>query len=307
MAVLPESNISADFPYALKSIEVAGLQMSYIDEGAPSALSSPPILLLLHGNSSSSYIWRNIIPHLSQFRCVAPDLIGMGESAKPADLSYGFTDHYTYLSAFIKHVVPEGRIVVIGHDWGSALGMHWAYQHPDRLTGVVLMEFVRPFPTWESFGDDETRKNWKTFRDPVIGRKLIVDDNLLMGKMIAHGAKRGLTEAELVHYRKPFLEASTREPIWKWTTQIPIADEPADVFDIATRYEKWLIETTLPKLLFWYEDAPLVNGDKMRWYLERMSNASSVDLGQAGHFVQEDHPTRIGQEIQTWLHTAVEL
>lgn len=163
------------------------------------------------------------------------------------------------------------------------------------------MEFVRPFPEWKDFSDEETRKHWQTFRDPIKGRELIVNQNVIMGQMIAHGAKRGLSEEELKHYRKPFLEASAREPIWKWTTQIPIADDPADVFDIATRYETWLLETKLPKLLFWYEDGPLVNGDKMRWYLTQMSNVVSVDLGEAGHFVQEDHPKRIGQEIRAWL------
>lgn len=226
----------------------------------------------------------------------------MGESAKPKHLEYQFTDHYTFVSAFIKATIPEGPIVVIGHDWGTALGMHWAYQHLDRMAGIILMEFVRPFAEWKDFSDEETRKHWQTFRDPVKGRELIIQQNLIMGKMIPHGAKRGLSEAELEHYRKPFLDASTREPIWKWTTQIPIAGEPADVFDIATRYEKWLIESNLPKLLFWYEDGPLVNGDRLRWYLKRMTNVTDVDVGEAGHFLQEDHPTRISREIREWLN-----
>lgn len=302
MATNPETNVSAECPFTLRSVDIAGSEMRYIDAGTHSAASAPT-LLFLHGNSSSSYIWRNIIPQLSEWRCVAPDLIGMGKSAKPQYLSYRFTDHYTFVSAFIKAVIPEGPVVVIAHDWGTALGLHWAGQHPDRISGVVLMEFVRPFPEWKDFGDDETRKNWQIFRDPIKGRDLIVNQNVVMGKMIVHGAKRGLSEAELKHYREPFLEASTREPIWMWTTQIPIAGEPTDVFDIATRYEKWLMETKLPKLLFWYEDAPLVNGDKIRWYLERMSNVVSVDLGEAGHFVQEDHPKCIATEIEAWLRT----
>lgn len=295
----PETDVSADFPFTLQAVDIFGSEMRYIEVGTAS--TATPTLLFLHGNSSSSYVWRNIIPALSNFRCVAPDLIGMGDSAKPQHLSYQFTDHYTFVSAFINAVIPSGPIVLIAHDWGTALGLHWGFQHRERLSGIVLMEFVRPFPEWKDFGDEETRKHWQTFRDPVKGRELIVDKNLIMGQMIAHGAKRGLSEKELRQYRKPFLEASSREPIWKWTTQIPIAGEPVDVFDIATRYEKWLEVTKMPKLLFWYEDAPLVNGDKMRDYLERMSNVISVDLGESGHFVQEDHPRRIAHEIQAWL------
>ncbi|KAF5535192.1 twin-arginine translocation pathway signal [Fusarium mexicanum] len=296
----PELNLSAEFPFTLESISIVGSEIRYVDTAVSQSLSAPA-LLFLHGNTSSAYVWRNIIPSLSDFRCVAPDLIGMGASAKPACLSYGFTDHYTFVAAFIKTIIPKGPIVIIAHDWGTALGLHWAYQHQDRVAGLALLEFVRPFPSWKDFGDDETRKNWQLFRDPVQGRKLIVDQNIILDKMLVHGAKRGLSEAELKHYREPFLEASTREPIWKWTTQIPIAGEPTDVYDIATRYEAWLIKTEIPKLLFYYEDAPLVNGDKMRWYVSQMSNVVSVDVGEAGHFIQEDHPTRVSLEIKAWL------
>ncbi|KAJ4246276.1 hypothetical protein NW762_013627 [Fusarium torreyae] len=306
MASQPEKDVSAEFPFTLESVSIAGSDIRYIDT-VTSQSSSAPTLLFLHGNTSSSYVWRNIIPSVSQFRCVAPDLIGMGASAKPVHLSYSFTDHYTFVSAFIKAIIPDGPIVIIAHDWGTALGLHWAYQHQDRVAGLALMEFVRPFPEWKDFGDDETRKNWQLFRDPVQGRKLIVDQNIILDKMLVHGARRGLSKAELEYYREPFLKASTREPIWKWTTQIPIAGEPTDVYDIATRYEAWLIRSDVPKLLFYYEDAPLVNGDKMRWYLGQMSNVVSVDVGEAGHFLQEDHPRRVSQEIRAWLGKGLDL
>lgn len=304
MAGEPEENISADFAFEMSSVNIAGSQMRFIDTGLPRS-SSAPTVLYLHGNSESSYVWRNIIPSTTRFRCVAPDLIGMGESDKPQYLSYRFTDHYTFIAAFIKAVIPTGPIVLVAHDWGTGLALHWAHQHPHRVTGIVLMEFVTTFPKWGDFSDEKTRKHWRKFRDPIKGRELIINQNLIMGDMIAGGAKRGLTEAELLQYRKPFLEPSSREVIWKWTTQIPIEDDPTDVFDIVTRYQKWLIDSEVPKLIFWYEDSPLVSGEKVRWYLSKMSNASNVDLGEAGHFVQEDHPKRIAEELQAWLDIKV--
>lgn len=274
--------------------------MRYVDT-RPEDASSTPTLLFLHGNSSSSYVWRNIIPSQFSYRCVAPDLIGMGESAKPAHLSYSFGDHYTFMSAFIQAVIPGGPLIIVAHDWGTALGLHWAHQHPERVSGVVMMEFVRTFATWADFADPATRQHWKTFRDPVKGREIIIKQNLIMGPMIIQGAKRGFSEEELVHYRRPFLDPASREVIWKWTTQIPIEDDPPDVFDVVARYEKWLCQSEVPKLFFYYEDAPLVNGDKMRWYMARMKNASAVDVGEAGHFLQEDHPALVAEEIGKWL------
>lgn len=300
MSSAPETNISATFPFEFHSLKISGSRIRYVNVGSEQP-SSAPTLLFLHGNSSSSYVWRNIIPYLTSFRCIAPDLIGMGESDKPGHLSYSFSDHYTFVSAFIEAIIPDGQVVIIAHDWGTALGLHWARQHSVRVAGLVLLEFVRPFATWEDFADPETRQHWKTFRDPVKGRELIIQQNLIMGPMIVHAAKRGLTEQELEHYRKPFLEPAAREVIWKWTTQIPIENDPPAVFDIVTQYEKWLLESRVPKLFFYCEDGPLITGDKMRWYMERTTNATSVDVGDAGHFLQEDRPALIRGEILKWL------
>ena len=155
MAAQNETNVSAKYPFVIHQVDIFGSQMSYIDTQHGNFTDhSAPTALFLHGNVSSSYIWRNIIPYVSPLmRCVAPDLIGMGNSSKPANISWRFTDHYTFLSAFIKAVVPSGPIFLIMHDWGSALGLHWAYQQAEinsnRVNGLALMEFVRPFSSLE--------------------------------------------------------------------------------------------------------------------------------------------------------------
>ena len=304
MSSAPETDISAGFPFTFSFVEVLGSQIAYIDVG-PVQFSSAPTLLFLHGNSSSSYVWRNIIPSLTSHRCVAPDLIGMGESDKPRSLSYSFHDHYTYVSTFIEAIILKGQIIIIAHDWGTAIGLHWAQQHSDRVCGLVMMEFVRTFAKWSDFADPATRQAWKAFRDPIKGREMIVDQNLILGPMIVHGAKRGFTDEELEQYRRPFLKPEAREVLWKWTTQIPIEQDPPDVYNIVDQYEQWMIECDIPKLFFYYENAPLVNGDKMRWYMKRMRNASCVNVGEAGHFLQEDHPALVASEIVKWLEVAI--
>ena len=313
MATAPkfETDVSSDYPFTIHRADVIGSQMSYIDT-QPNPSPGSPTALFIHGNLSSSYLWRNIIPHVSPLtRCVAPDLIGMGNSSKlGAAFPYRFTDHYTFLSTFINTVVPTGPIVLVLHDWGSALGLHWAHQQAEssltgeksRVTSIVLMEFLRPMQTWKEFEmPPEVEQAFRAFRTPKMGRKLIIEDNILPEKMLPGGSFRKLSDTELEIYKRPWLEPSSREPLYVWPNQIPIEQQPPDVWDIATRFHEWLLKSDVPKLLFYATPGNLVSPEKANWYLETMTNVTGVDLGDGLHFPQEDHPHAIGKGIHDWV------
>ena len=303
-----ETDVSSDFPFDLHKTNVLGLEMSYID--TKPAAKSGPTALFLHGNATSSYLWRNVIPHVSPImRCVAPDLIGMGHSSKPDHFPYRFTDQYTFLSTFINVVVPSGPILLIVHDWGSALGLHWAWQQAElsqprpsrRVLGVALMEFVRPFATWEDFGQPpEVEKAFKMFRTPEIGRKLIVEENRFMQAFFSKGQLRKLADAEIEYYSRPFARPEDREVLYVWVNQVPIEHQPSDVYDIANRFHEWLMSTQLATLLFWATPGGIISPARAKWYGKNLKNVTLVDLGQGLHYLQEDHPRAIGVNIANW-------
>ncbi|KUJ13081.1 alpha/beta-hydrolase, partial [Mollisia scopiformis] len=295
MAQPPESDISSDFPFILRHTAVLDSEMAYIDTG--STKSSATTAILLHGNPTSSYIWRNIIPHVSpKLRCVAPDLIGMGKSGKP-DISYRFVDHVRYLDAFLDAITPTGKVVFVIQDWGSALGFHWASHHQDRVAGLAFMEFIRPFPAWDDAGKSQAVETFKAFRTPVVGRKLLIEDNLFVKAILPKGVVRELTEAEKTYYESPFLDEKSREPVYRWPNEIPIEGSPADVYDIAEKYHSWLLDSEVPKLMFWATPGTFVREEQAQWYMENLKNVRGVFLGKGTHYLQEDHPHRIGQEV----------
>ena len=315
MAAQAESNVSAEYPFEVQQVDIFGSLMSYIDTQADDFREpSTPTALFLHGNVSSSYIWRNIIPHVSPvMRCVAPDLIGMGNSSKPANMSWRFTDHYTFLSAFIKAVVPSGPIILIMNDWGSGLGMHWAYQQSeirsDRVIGLVLTEFVRPFSSLQDLGlPKPIEETFKMARDPVQGRKMIIESNALLEKVLPSAMARPLSERALEYYRRPFLEPASREPLYVWTNQIPIGGTPSDTFDIATRFHDWLLseDCCISKLLLWATPGDLVSPDRAKWYMDRLQNAQGVHVGAGRHYLQEDQPSAVGKAIHDWAEQLLE-
>ncbi|KAK3658691.1 hypothetical protein LTR56_001562 [Elasticomyces elasticus] len=316
MAATFETDVSSSFPYTLYRAKVLGLEMAYVDTQPGKANKDIPTALFLHGNPTSSYLWRNVIPHVSPImRCVAPDLIGMGQSSKPANMPYRFTDHYTFLSTFINTVIPSGPVLLIVQDWGSALGLHWAYQQaelsstsPTRVLGIALMEFVRPFPSWaEAALPEEMEKAFKGFRDPLIGRKAIIEQNAFVEQFHPQGQLRGMTDEEREYLGRPYLDQQSREPIWMWTNQVPIEGRPSDVYDIATRYHDWLLRCEVPKLLLWATPGILVKPEQAQWYLENMKNVEGVDLGAGLHFLMEDHPKATGEAIAAWAKRIVQL
>src|SRR5271169_3544698 len=233
-------------PLTKKTVDVRGSRMAYHErgEGAP--------ILLLHGNPTSSYLWRDVIPELEGHgRLIAPDLIGMGDSAKlpnPDGETYRFITHRKYLGAFIEAVVgPAQSVVLVVHDWGSALGFDWANHHRDRIRGIAYMEaIVRPIASWDEWSPPAV-PIFQGFRSDK-GEAMILDRNMFVERVLPGSVLRKLTEVEMAEYRRPFMRAEDRWATLTWPRQIPIAGEPADVVEIAAEYSQWVAQNGMPKL-----------------------------------------------------------
>ena len=241
-----------------KTVEVLGSKMAYHErgQGAP--------VLLLHGNPTSSYLWRDVLPDLEgRGRLIAPDLIGMGDSAKlpnPGPDTYRFVTHRKYLAGFIDAVIgPAEPITLVVHDWGSALGFDWANHHRDRVRGIAYMEGLpRPFAGWEEWSKTAT-PIFQGFRSDK-GEEMILDRNVFVERVLTGSVLRKLSDAEMAEYRKPFLGREDRWPTLTWPRQIPIAGEPADVVQIAADYSKWMAENDIPKLFVNAEPGAILIG-----------------------------------------------
>jgi haloalkane dehalogenase len=286
--------ISADFPFKANYVEVHGSQMHYVDEG-----TGDPILFL-HGNPTSSYLWRNIIPHLTSLgRCIAPDLIGMGKSDKP-DIGYRFFDHARYLDGFIE-ALGLTNITLVIHDWGSGLGFHYAHRYPENVQAIAFMEaLVMPTPGWEVM-DEQSQQLFKAFRTPGVGWDMIVNQNMFIEQIIPGAIVRPLSEEEMNQYRAPFLEPASRKPIHQWPNEIPIAGEPADVHEAVAAYHDWLRQTELPKLLFYGSPGAILTEPMVGYCQQHLPNLETVDIGPGRHYLQEDNPHLIGTELAKWV------
>jgi haloalkane dehalogenase len=291
---MTEPTISAQFPFTMRHVEVHGSRMAYVDEG-----QGDPIVFL-HGNPTSSYLWRNIIPQLAGVgRCIAPDLIGMGQSDKP-ELAYRFADHARYLDGFLAALALD-RITFVVHDWGSALGFDWAMRHEGRVRALAFMEaIVTPIPSWEQFPPGP-RELFRGLRTPGVGEKMVLEQNLFLEQLLPGGMTRKLTPEEHDRYRAPFVEPASRRPMLAWPRELPIADEPADVVALVERYRDALCRSPLPKLLFTVEPGGLVPPPVAAWCRANLPQLEIVPLGQGTHYVQEDHPHAIGRKLADWL------
>jgi haloalkane dehalogenase len=288
-------SISAEFPFERHYVNVHGSRMAYVDEGR-----GDPILFL-HGNPTSSYLWRNIIPHVTSLgRCIAPDLIGMGHSDKP-DLDYRFVDHARYVEGFIDALGLDGITLVV-HDWGSALGFDWAMRHPDRVRALAFMEAILTPISWEQFPAG-ARELFRGFRTPGVGETMVLDQNLFVEQLLRSGVGlvRELTPEEMANYRAPFPNRASRKPVLAWPREIPIDGQPADVAEIVTRYRDALCRSPLPKLLFAVEPGALVQPPLVAWCRANLPNLEVVELGRGIHYVQEDHPHAIGDHLADWV------
>ena len=288
--------ISAEERYTKKKASVLGYDIAYVDEG-----SGDPIVLL-HGNPTSSYLWRNIIPHLSGLgRCVAPDLIGMGDSGKlktSGPDSYTLVEHRQYLDALLEGIGVSENITFVVHDWGSALGFDWAYRHSDRVKGIVYMEAILHHYDWSDWPDD-ARKIFQGFRSPA-GEGMVLEKNVFVERVLPGSVLRKLTDAEMDVYRRPFLNpGEDRRPTLTWPRQIPIEGQPQDVVEIVNAYGPWLAASDIPKLFINAEPGSILKG-KARDFCRTWSNQKEVTVN-GNHFIQEDSPDEIGQSIAKFV------
>jgi haloalkane dehalogenase len=286
------SEISPDFNFESKYVEIHGSKIHYIDVG-----SGDPILFL-HGNPTSSYLWRNVIPHLSSSgRCIAMDLIGMGKSDKP-DIEYRFVDHAKYVNGFIEKLGLKNITLVI-HDWGSALGFNYAMQHEANIKGIAFMEAILKPTTWAEFPDN-VRTGFKLLRTPLVGWLMIVGLNIFVEKILPSAIVRKLSDKEMNFYRAPFKRMKDRTPMWRWPNEIPIDNNPADVTAIVQEYNRKLRESNLPKLLFYAQPGGIMKEPLVAWCRQNLKNLKTVDIGKGIHYLQEDNPHLIGTELLKW-------
>ena len=284
--------ISAADPYPRNRLAVAGVEMAYVDAG-----EGDPIVFL-HGNPTSSYLWRNIIPHLEGLgRCLAPDLVGMGDSGKAPDGSYRFVDHRRYLDGWFDALDLTQRVTLVVHDWGSALGFHWAHRFPERVKGIVYMEAIVRSLIWQEW-PDQARALFQAMRTPA-GEEIILEKNVFVERVLPASVLRGLSETEMDVYRRPYQEpGESRRPTLTWPREIPLDGEPSDVVEIVDAYAGWLATSEVPKL-FINADPGVILAGAQREYCRRWRNQREVTV-KGSHFIQEDSPVQIGQAIAEW-------
>ena len=284
-------------PLAKQTVDVLGARMAYHarGEGRP--------VLFLHGNPTSSYLWRDVIPELAGHgRLIALDLIGMGDSAKlpnPGPDTYRFTTHRNYLDGFIDAVVGASEsVVLVVHDWGSALGFDWANRHRDRISGIAYMEgIVRPVASWDEWSPSAT-PIFQGFRSDK-GESMILERNMFVERVLPGSVLRKLTEAEMTEYRRPYPTAGDRWPTLTWPRQIPIGGEPADVVQIAADYAQWMAENEIPKLFVNADPGAILIGAP-REFCRSWKNQTEVTV-PGSHFIQEDSGAAIGRAVADWM------
>jgi haloalkane dehalogenase len=276
-------------------VEVDGRRMAYVEMG-----TGDPIVFL-HGNPTSSYLWRNVMPHLAdQGRCIAPDLIGMGDSEKLPNSGpdrYRFVEHRRYLDGFLDAVGVRRDVTLVIHDWGSVLGFDWANRHRDAVRGIAYMEAIVCPVEWAEW-PDAARGIFQAFRSPA-GEEMILDKNVFVEAVLPGSIARTLSEEEMAVYRRPFGEAGEgRRPTLTWPRQIPIEGEPADVCEIVSSYGAWLESADVPKLFINAEPGAILIG-RQREFCRSWPNQTEVTV-KGIHFVQEDSPDEIGQAVAAW-------
>jgi len=281
-----------------KFVHVNGRRMAYVEVG-----EGPPIVFQ-HGNPTSSYLWRNVMPHLRGLgRLIACDLIGMGDSDKlePSGPDrYTYAEQREYLFGLWDRLGLDGDVVLVLHDWGSALGFDWANQHRDRVAGIAYMEAIVAPVTWDDWPDD-ARGIFQGFRSPA-GEELVLAKNLFVEAVLPSAVLRTLTDEERAEYRRPFQEpGESRRPTLSWPRQIPIEGEPADVVAVVEDYGRWLAASPVPKLFVNAEPGSILTG-RPREFCRTWPNQTEVTVA-GSHFVQEDSPDAIGEAVAEFVRT----
>ena len=279
-----------------KNVLVNGKRMAYVEMG-----DGDPIIFQ-HGNPTSSYLWRNIMPELAGHgRCIAVDLIGMGDSDKLDNAgpdSYRYVEHRDYLFAAWEQLGLTENITFVIHDWGSALGFDWARQHPDKVRGIAYMEGIVKPMSWEDW-PEAIRPLFQGFRSEA-GESMVLEKNVFVERVLPGSVLRELTESEMAVYRRPYESAGeSRRPTLTWPREIPLDGEPADVNAIVAAYADWLGRSTVPKLFINAEPGAILTGSQ-REFCRRFPNQSEVTVA-GSHFIQEDSPAEIAAAIRAWL------
>jgi len=291
--------ISASMPYGKCFKSIKGKSIAYIDvgDGAP--------IVLLHGNPTSSYLWRNVIPHLEGIgRVIVPDLIGHGDSEKLPDSEgperYSFEISYEYLAGLLEELNITEDVTLVIHDWGSALGFHWAKHHPEAVKGIAYMEAIVCPVTWDDW-PESARGIFKGFRSDK-GEDLILQRNMFVEAVLPSSVIRQMGEEEMNQYRKPFIRVADRQPTLNWPRQIPIDGEPPHMVDLVASYGEWMASNQeLPKLFINGDPGSILTG-KARKFCRTWPNQKEVTVAGT-HFIQEDSPAEIGIAVAEWLKT----
>ncbi|SFD60478.1 haloalkane dehalogenase [Pseudoalteromonas denitrificans DSM 6059] len=262
-------------------------------------------MVFLHGNPTSSYLWRNIIPYVSKnYRVIAPDFIGMGDSAKP-DLKYTYADQAKYLHGFLDSLDLQNAILVL-HDWGAALGFHYARTHSERISGMAFMEATLPpyypIPSLEAMGP--SAEFLKNVRTAGIGEEMVLKNNVLIDQFLRYSNhEKPLSDAVIAQYNHYFPTEKSRQALLQWLREIPINGSPANVHELGIKNNKWILESEIPKLLFYISPGVLVNEATVKYMQKNAKNIETIGLGSAGHFLQEVYSDEIGQGLADWLVT----
>ena len=285
--------ISSQDNYPRKRVAVLDTEIAYVDTG-----EGDPVVFL-HGNPTSSYLWRNVISEVEGgARCLAPDLVGMGDSGKAPDGSYRFVDHVRYIDGWFDALGLTSNMTLVCHDWGSALAFHWAHRHSERVKGIAYMEAIVGPLTWDNWPDDATRI-FQGMRSDA-GEGMVLEKNMFVERVLPASVIRELTGEEMEVYRKPYLEpGESRRSTLTWPREIPIDGEPADVHEIATAYSRWLASSDVPKLFINAEPGAILTGDQ-REFCRTWPNQQEVTV-KGSHFIQEDSPAEVGDAISEWL------
>ncbi len=283
-------------PHPRRRLRVLDAEMSYVDTGAGDPADNP--IVFLHGNPTSSYLWRNIIPYLSQFgRCLAPDLIGMGRSSASPNRAYRFADHARYLDAWFDALDLTRNVTLVLHDWGSALGFHRASRYPQHIRGIAYMEALVQPRQWSDFPQGRDTL-FRTLRSDA-GEHLVLDDNFFVETVLPKSILRPLAPAEMEAYRAPFRERATRWPTLIWARELPIDGEPADIAAIVQAYGDWLQASPVPKLFIDAAPGALLTG-RARTFCRTWPNQREITV-KGIHYIQEDSPAEIGEALQAFI------
>ncbi len=290
--------ISAAFPYEKQRRRVHGREMAYVEVGA-----GDPIVLL-HGNPTSSYLWRNVLPHLQPLgRCITPDLIGMGDSDKLPDSgphSYRFVEHRRYLDALLEALNVRERVTFVIHDWGSALGFHWANRHREAVKGLAFGEaIVRP-QGWDHWDKINMRWALEGLRSEK-GENMVLRDNFFIETILPGAILRTLSAEEMAQYRRPFAEPGEgRRPTLTWPRQIPVDGDPADVTEIVAASADWLSKSDVPKLFFNVQPGAILANEQELAFIRSFPALTEVKVA-GRHYFQEDSPDEVGKAIAGWM------